>query len=274
MELEEPEEIKKFRRELRARKYSISSEATYISCLKFLYFKVDKELKIEKIKDHIITIKKRSYHKQMVATTRNYYDFVLGIELDLKKLPYPRKEYKIPEVFSKGEMKKMIEYPKNLKHQLVMCLLYNCGLRIGELLHLKPEQINRERGVIKVENAKGNKERYIPFNGKLMKLYDEYFAEWKPEKYVFNGQKKLLYTESSVNQSLKYWAKKSGVYKHIHAHKLRHTYATHLHESGVDINIIKELLGHEDVKTTEVYLKTSQAYTSNLPSLLTDINVN
>lgn len=274
MEIEEPEEIQKFRRELLARKYSQNSITTYTSCLKTLYFKIDKELKIDKIKDYIITLQKRSYHRQVVATARNYYDFVLDIKLDLRDLPYPRKEYKIPEVFSKDEMKRLIEYPKNLKHQLIICLLYNCGLRIGELLHFIPEQINRERKVIQIKNAKGNKERNVPISEKLLILMGDYFRQYKPEKYMFNGQKKLLYTESSVNDLLKYWAKKAGINKRIHAHKLRHSYATHLHESGVDINIIKELLGHEDVKTTEVYLKTSQAYTNNLPSLLDNINVN
>jgi site-specific recombinase XerD len=270
---DEIKEIINFKRELLARKYSISSIETYCSCLKVLYFKCDTELKIEKIKDYIIAnIKERSYHKQIVATVRNYYDFVLNIKLQLRELPYPRKQEKIPEVFSIEEMRKLIQYPKNLKHQVIICLFYNCGFRMSELLYLKPEHINRSRLEIMIKGSKGNKDRNVPITEKLLNLLERYYKEFKPTKYLFNGQHGPLYTESSINQFLKYWAKKCGINKKIHAHKLRHTFATHLHESGVDLNIINELLGHSDVKTTEIYTKTSQAY-RKAPSLLSNIDI-
>lgn len=261
----------KFKRELLVRKYSQNSIDTYVSCFKILEQKTD--LKIESIKSFLITVNNRSYHKQLVATARNYYDFVLKTKLDLSELPYPRKEEKIPEVFSVEEIKKLIEFPKNLKHQVIICILYNCGLRISELINLQLSDIDRERMILKIKNSKQNKDRNVPIQPKILELIEKYYREYKPEKYLLNGQQGLLYTESSINQLLKYYAKKVGINKKIHAHKMRHCYATHLHESGTDLNIIKNLLGHSNVKTTEIYTKVSKAYTSKVPSLLNGINI-
>lgn len=270
---DETEEEVKFKRELLVRKYSQSSIDTYVSCLRVIMFKSGKSLNIENIKDFVITINNRSYHKQIVATIRNYYEFVLKQKLDLSDLPYPRKEEKIPEVLSVEEVKKIINFPKNLKHQVIICSLYNCGLRISELINLKLSDIDRERMVLKIKSSKGNKDRNVPIQAKILDLYERYYHEFKPKTYLLNGQHGLTYTESSINQLLKYWAAKAGINKRIHAHKLRHCYATHLHESGIDLNIIKELLGHSDVKTTEIYTKVSKAYTSKVPSLLNDMNI-
>lgn len=266
-------EYDKFKRELLVRKYSQSSMETYISCLKVITSKTNNDLSLDKIKDFIITIQNRSYHKQIVATIRNYYKFVLKKELDLSDLPYPRKEFKIPEVFSVQEIAKIINYPKNLKHQVVICMLYNCGLRISELINLELSHIDRERMVLKIKASKQNKDRNVPIQPKILDLMERYYKDFKPTKYLLNGQQGLLYTESSINQLLKYYAKKVGITKKIHAHKLRHCYATHLHEIGTDLNIIKDLLGHSDVKTTEIYTKTSNVYTKKVPSLLNDMNV-
>lgn len=266
-------EYDKFRRELLFRKYSQSSMDTYISCLKVIMEKTNNNLSLERVKDFVITIKNRSYHKQIVATIRNYYKFVLKKELDLSDLPYPRKEFKIPEVFSVQEVKKIVDCPKNLKHQVIICLLYNCGLRISELINLELSNIDRERMVLKIKASKQNKDRNVPIQLEILKLMEDYYREFKPTKYLLNGQQGLLYTESSINQLLKYYAKRVGITKRIHAHKLRHCYATHLHEIGTDLNIIKDLLGHSDVKTTEIYTKTSNAYTKKIPSLLIGMNL-
>jgi len=261
----------KFYRELLARKYAQSSIETYISCLRVIEQKVSNNFDVDKIKDYIINnVNNRSYHKQFVATTRRYFEYVLKIKLDLSDLPYPRKEESIPIVLSRDEIKKLIQYPKNLKHQLIICLFYNCGLRMQELICLKLEHIDRERMEVNVVFGKGNKSRNIPIEYNLIQLLDKYLTEYKPSKYVFNGQFSDRYTESSVNQLLKYWAKKAGIIKNIHAHTLRHSYATHLHEQGTELIIIQELLGHSNIKTTDIYTRTSQAR-KRVPSLLNNI---
>lgn len=265
-------QVSDLRRELLVRKYSQSSIDTYCSCLNVVISKVGSGLDLEKIKDFLITVNKRSYHKQIVASVRNYYDFVLKKPIDLSDLPYPRKEEIIPEVFSVDEMKRIIEFPKNLKHQAIICLLYSCGLRIGEVLRLELTDINRSRMEIFIRRSKQNKDRIVPIDENTLSLLEKYYKAYKPVKYLFNGQHGGQYTETSINSLLKYWAKSAGVKKSIHAHKLRHTYATHLHERGVDLNIIKDLLGHADVKTTEIYTKTSQAK-KRVGSLLTGIKI-
>lgn len=260
-----------FKRELLARKYAQASIDTYLSLLRIIEHKISPTFDIQKIKDYIIeNIKERSYHKQFVATTRRYFEYVLKIKLDLSDLPYPRKEEKIPMVLSRDEIKRLIQQPKNLKHQLIICLFYNCGLRMGELLYLKPEHIDRDRMEVNIKGAKGNKSRNIPIEQNVLILLDKYLNEYKPKEYIFNGQFGNLYSERSINQFLKYWCKKAGVNKSISAHTLRHSYATHLHESGIELAVIQELLGHSNIKTTDIYTKTSQAR-KRVPSLLNDL---
>lgn len=270
MEVKSQEE-QAFYRELLARKYAQSSIETYISCLRVIQQKVTPDFDIEKIKDYIIeNVKERSYHSQFVATVRRYYEFVLKIKIDLSDLPYPRKEEKIPVVLSRDEIKRLIRQPKNLKHQLIICLLYNCGLRMSELLYLKLENIDRSRMEVNIKMSKGNKSRNIPIEQNVIKLLDEYLLEYKPKEYIFNGQFGNVYSERSVNELIKYWSKKAGISKNIHAHTLRHSYATHLHEGGTELAVIQELLGHNNIKTTDIYTKTSQAR-KRVPSLLNDI---
>ena len=270
MELKTKEE-EAFCRELLARKYAQRSIETYISVLRVIQQKISYTIEVQKIKDYIISnVNERSYHKQFVATTRRYYEHVLKIKLDLSDLPYPRKEEKIPNVLSSDEIKRLIQKPKNMKHQLIICLFYNCGLRMSELLYLKPDNIDRSRMEVCIKNAKGNKARNIPIEQNAIDLLDKYLEQFKPIKYVFNGQFGGLYTESSINQLLKYWAKKAGITKKISAHTLRHSYATHLHESGIELAVIQELLGHSNIKTTDIYTKTSQAR-KRVPSLLNGV---
>lgn len=265
-------ETDKFKRELLLRKYAQNSIDTYVSLLGVLIDRT--QLDLQKVKDYLCTVKNRSYHKQLVAAYRNYCDFVLKSPISLNDIPYPRKEEKLPEVLSVAEVKKLIEYPKNYKHQAIICLLYNCGLRVSELINLKMSEIDRKRGVITIRGAKQNKDRQVPLSADLAELLVKYYKSYKPDTYLFNGQQGLLYTESSVNQLLKYWAKKAGINKRIHAHKLRHCFATHLHEAGTDLSIIQKLLGHSDIKTTDIYTKVSTAYVNRVPSLITKMNLN
>lgn len=261
-----------FKRELRLRRYSLKTIETYTSCLTVLVEKVSPELDIEKIKDYLLTIKSQNYHKQMVASVRNYYEFVLKINLDLSDLPYPRKEEHLPDVLSASEVKRLIEFPKNLKHQVIICYLYNCGLRVGELINLKLSDIDRERMVLHIRQAKGKKDREVPLHHELLNLTERYYRQFKPKEFLLNGQFSLQYSERSVNLLLKYWAKQAGIKRRIHAHKLRHCYGTHLHEMGIDLNIIQRLMGHKNIKTTNIYTKTSMAHKS-APSLLSSINI-
>lgn len=250
------------------RKYSYNTIETYCSCLKVIFDKCGENPSIDSVKGYLLTIENRNYHKQIVATFRNYCLFVLGIKLNLQDIPYPRKEQKLPEIFSQQEMSALISYPKNLKHQAIICLLYGGGLRVGELINLKISDIDSSRMVINVRAAKNNKDRQVMLDQSLLELLRDYVREYKPSTYLFNGQKKDQYSERSVNELLKYWSLKADIKKGIHAHLLRHSFATHLLDAGTDMSIIQKLLGHSNIKTTEIYAKVSTALISQVKSPL------
>lgn len=152
-------------------------------------------------------------------------------------------------------------------------MLYGCGLRIGEVLNMKITDIDSKRMVINVRQGKGLKDRQIGLSQQLLNLLRDYFKEFKPKEYLFNGQFSNQYTASSINQLLKYYADKAGIKKRIHAHKLRHCYATHLLESGTDMTLIQKLLGHKKIETTQIYAHISTALTSKIQSPLSQIQL-
>jgi len=260
-----------FKRELMIRKYALNSVETYCSCLGVMFSKIGETPTIDQIKDMMLEFKNFNYHKQMVATVRHYFEWVLNVKIDLKDIPYPRREYKLPEVLSVEDVQKIISFPKNEKHQAIICLLYGTGIRVSELINLKVTDIDSQRMVINIRASKGNKDRQIMLDYNLLNVLRKHYAKEKNEIYVFGGQFKNQYSERSVNEMLKYWAKKAGVNKRIYAHIFRHSFATHLLESGTDMAIIQKLLGHNDIKTTEIYAKVSTKIISRINSPLNNI---
>ena len=249
-----------FRRELVLRKYAISTVDTYTSCLNLIISKIGDHPTLDQIKDFLITIKNYSYHKQMVATIHRYFEFVLKKPLRLDDIPFPRRVEKLQEILSIEEMQRLIEYPKNKKHQAIIFLLYGCGLRVGEVLNLKMADIDQERMVLTVKEGKGNKDRQVGIDEGILSIILDYYNQALPDEYLFKGQFGGQYSNESINTFLKYYAKKAGITKRIHAHKLRSCYATHLHEGGVEARTIQKLLGHKNIKTTDDYLKNSRVH--------------
>jgi site-specific recombinase XerD len=195
-----------------------------------------------------------------------YFEFVLKEPIDLKDLPYPKKEYKLPEVLSKHEAELIYKQIHNVKHKAIFCLLYGCGLRRSEVLHLKPHDIDRTRMIVNVRQAKNNKDRQVMLDKKLLLLLEQYYRQYRPTEYMFNGQYGNIYSGSSINLFLKYYSKKARVKKKVKAHTLRHSFATHLLEDGVDISIIQKLLGHASLKTTLIYVHISNKHISGIKS--------
>lgn len=264
-------EIEYFKRELMLRNYTASTVQTYTSCAKVFCYKIGFNPTIDQIKDFLLTIKNYSYHKQMVGTIHRYFEFVLKKKLFLDDIPMPRKEYSLPEILSIEEVQLIFNQCHNLKHLSILSLLYGCGIRMQELLNLKISDIDGSRKIINIRMGKGLKDRQIPMSAQLHGLLRKYFATFRPKEYLFNGQFGNQYTSSSVNQLLKYYAGKAGIKKRIHAHKLRHCYATHLLESGTDMALIQKLLGHKNIKTTQIYSHISTALLSKVQSPINNI---
>ncbi|MCK0147180.1 site-specific integrase [Arenibacter sp. F26102] len=194
-----------------------------------------------------------SYLNQAINAIKFYYEVVLGMPNRFYEIERPRREFKLPTVISKEEVLTIIENANNLKHKCIIELLYSSGLRRSELLNLKITDVDSKRMLIRVESAKGNKDRYTLLSQTALEDLRIYFKEWKPQNYLFEGRKAGKYSAESVLQIVKGAAERARISQNVTPHVLRHSFATHLLESGVDLRQIQVLLGHGSSKTTEIY---------------------
>ena len=171
----------------------------------------------------------------------------------------PRKDKKLPIVLSKDNVKKIIEHTNNIKHRCIVSLLYSAGLRRSELLNLKLSDIDSSRMLVFIKDAKGNKDRYTLLSTNILNDLRLYYKEWKPTTYLFEGQKNEQYSAASVGKIVTEAAIKAGIKKRVSPHTLRHSFATHLLESGTDLRYIQLLLGHSSTKTTEIYTHVAKS---------------
>ena len=177
-------------------------------------------------------------------------------------LPSIERQKKLPVVLSKSEIRRLIEAPKLLKHRLIIALLYGCGVRNFECCKIEITDVDFDRKTLHIREGKGRKDRYVPLSNMLIRGIKTYLVAEKPVKYLFNGKsrtgQKNALTSRGVQWAVKEARQKAGIRKQVTAHNLRHTYATHLLEMGTDIVTLKELLGHEDIQTTLIYLHVAQ----------------
>lgn len=243
-------------------RYADRSIKTYASHLAY-FLKVSSKLKTEDItqkqlEDFIIWLVEKknvgqSYQKAMIATITKFYKEIFQRNINLKHLYPKRKENKLPKFLTKEEVKKILAATENLKHKAILTTIYSCGLRLSEVLELKIADIKTRENLLLVRQAKGKKDRVVMLSPLLLELLRTYYKTYKPKTYLFEGQEGEKYSERSVQQILKNALIKASIISPASVHTLRHSYATHLLENGTDIRIIKELLGHNNIKTTEIY---------------------
>ena len=200
-----------------------------------------------------------------------FYSLVVNQPMKLAQVPWPKKDRKLPQPVEASDIQKMIQVCGNIKHKAIICLLYGCGLRVSEVLNLKAEHIDSKAMIINIIAGKGKKDRIVMLDGGLLELLRTYYVAYQPQEYLFNGQFSNQYSERSINQFLKLYAKKAQVRGRIHAHLLRHSFATHALEAGTDISLIQKLLGHNSIKTTLIYTHVSRRTIANIPSPLAAI---
>lgn len=178
----------------------------------------------------------------------------------------------LPDVLSKEEIKSILDATgPDIRLFCMFSLLYSAGLRISELLDLKPHDINVSRSLIRVRQGKGRKDRYTLLSKPLVRKLTEYTKLYKPQEWLFERYKGEPFTESIVSKKLKEAAKEAGITKRVYPHLLRHSFATHLIEQGTDLKIVKELLGHNQLKTTEMYVHIADTFKSSIRTPLDDI---
>ena len=199
-----------------------------------------------------------TYFKHCVYGLRFFFR-LYDLEDRVIQLPTLKNERKLPVVLSQTELRRLFFAPQRLKQRVLLTLIYSAGLRVGEVCRLKIADVDSDRMQVRIVQSKGHKDRYVPLSKYALSGLRKYFLSSKPKVYLFNGrQKGKALGHSAVQQSFRLAVKTAGIQKAVSVHSLRHSYATHLLEQGVDIVTIKELLGHSNVSTTMMYLHVAQ----------------
>jgi integrase/recombinase XerD len=263
-------------------RYSGRTNGTYLALLEvyFKYFNDRDPLTIsmeeisEFVYDFIVTNGYSiSYQNQMISAIKTFYRISGRTRIDLELIERPRRSRALPKVFLKEEVKRILNATRNNKHKLLLWIIYSCGLRRSEVTNIRLSDLDRDRGVVHIREGKGRVDRIVPVSRKVWEKLDEYLDSFHPEKYLFEGQSGGRYSAESVYRVFKQALQRAGIKKEVGVHSLRHSYATHLHESGLDIRYIQELLGHRSTRTTEIYTHVSRRNLVVVRSPIEDMDV-
>ena len=252
--------------DLRIRNYAPSTVECYIrSVAEFAnYFKKSPEhLGPEEIRSwqlYLLNEKrvKLSSYIQAVCGLRFFYRNTLNRKIDIERIPLPRYEKKLPLILSKEEVKALLEAPRNLGHRAILATMYGAGLRVSEVTRLKVCDLDRDRKVIWVRGGKGNKDRQVMLSDPLREVLAAYWRWKRPTEWLFPGGKPgCPLARETVFDTCRKAARRAGINKPVHPHSLRHAFATHLLDDGINLLVIQTLLGHANLKTTARYLHVS-----------------
>ncbi|WP_443938385.1 tyrosine-type recombinase/integrase [Pedobacter sp. MW01-1-1] len=216
---------------------------------------------------HVLKLNENYLHSRINAV-KFFYEKVLHREGFFLDIPRPKKASILPKAINKSDIKKMFSVIKNRKHLLMLKLCYGMGLRVSEIVNLKISDIDSKSMHVLVSQAKGKKDRYVNLPESILLELRQYYIEYAPKSYLFEGQRAGQYTIRSVQAVFKKALNEAKINKQVGIHSLRHSYATHLLEAGTDISFIKELLGHNNLKTTLRYTALANRMISTIKSPL------
>jgi site-specific recombinase XerD len=222
----------------------------------FLYY----ELKVRKLGASTIN--------QHIGSLKNFYKLMppdSGVMKDISAMKNPSK---LPVVLTREETAALLGAVKNIKHRAIVELMYSSGVRLAECVELVPADIQRNNLLLRVRRGKGEKERYTIISTRALETLGAYYRAARPRKYLFEGRGAQQYGRRSIGKIVSDGAKRAGIAKRVSPHTLRHTFATHLLESGVSLRVIQKLLGHRSIKTTTIYTHVSNQCISNLTNPL------
>lgn len=214
-----------------------------------------------------------SQQNQRINAIKFYYEKVLGRNKEYYDIHRPKKEKHLPNVLSEEEITALLKSVKNIKHKTVLSLIYSAGLRISEAVNLKIEDIDSKRNLIMIRGSKGKKDRTTLLSQSILPLLREYYKQYRPNIYLFEGQHGAKYSAKSIQNVFKRALIRSGISKPATVHTLRHSFATHLLEHGTDLRYIQELLGHSSSKTTEIYTHITKRGVDKIISPLDNLNL-
>lgn len=276
------EGIERWRVRLEEKRYSKRTIEAYLSQIKifFRYYSNrdpedinDQDISYF-IEDHILKLGySASYQNVMISAIKLYYSITRSRKVSMGSLERPRRSRALPKVLSKEEVTKIFSSTRNAKHKLMLWLIYSCGLRRGEVINIKLSDLDRERSILHIREGKGKTDRMVPVSPKIWEKISVYTKSYCPVNYLFEGQGGGKYSVESVYSVFKQSLRRAGIRKDVGVHCLRHSYATHLHESGLDIRYIQELLGHKSSRTTEIYTHVSRRNLFSIRSPIEDIDI-
>ncbi len=236
------------------------------------YREITKE-QIEGFVFYLITKYKISDQKQnqLINAIKCYYEHTLGMPREYYNITRPKKSKDLPDVLSKEEVKNIINFPSNIKHKALLYLLYGAGLRVGEAVRLRVTDVRSGDGYLFIKDSKGKKDRHTTLSPLLLEILREYYREHKPSYWLFEGQDGGQYTAQSIQRIYRKAVTGTKSNPWSTPHTLRHSYATHLMEQGVNIRYIQSSLGHASTQTTEIYTRvlgiSNKTLTSPLDTL-------
>jgi site-specific recombinase XerD len=263
--------LRKLEENLKLKNYSQQTIKSYLNYVKkYLEFSDRKGINETSAKDFLlakISINNPASVGHNVFALKYFFREILHQKLDI---PNPKRNKTLPDILSVEEIKRMIEFTINIKHRFVIKLLYGTGLRVSEIINLKKEDIRFEEDLIKINLAKGKKDRFVKIPNSMKEDLKSY-VNLSKEEYLFESNRGGKLTKKTIAKIVQNAAKKAGIKKRVYPHLLRHSFATHLLEQGTDLRIIQKLLGHSDIKTTQRYTQISQASIKNIKSPLDNI---
>ena len=252
---------------LRGQRLSISSVRTYYNfILKLVDFLGDRNVADLSHRDIELFIEQRiaaenyalSTHRQCISAIKHFLELYDCGKIDTAAIKRPKKSRYLPTVLSKEEVISLLRLTRNLKHRAILAMIYSGGLRIGELLELKLSHIDVLRRQIIIKNSKGRKDRMVVLAESMLPLLNNYLSTYAPKLYFAEGQAGGPYSAQSVRAFLQESCRRAGIKKKVTPHTLRHSYATHMLENGIDLRYIQELLGHSKPETTMIYTHVSR----------------
>ena len=275
-------EIEQVRKKIRLKGYSEETLRNYVYSLEQwldeIYPLKPEDISKEQVEDYLyrlIWVEKMSESgvNGIINAIKFYYEEVCGKSRIVYDLTRPARPLQIPRLFSKQEVESILKHTENLKHRTILLVCYSSGLRVSEVVNLKVRDIDSGRMVLNILGAKGKKDRVVPLSPVLLKYLRQYFSVYHPKEYLFEGQGHPKYSPRSVQEILKKSKQRAGINKSGSVHALRHSYATHLLDKGVDITYIQKLLGHQDLKTTLKYLHVTVRDLHQIKSPLDDLEL-
>ncbi len=214
----------------------------------------------------------RSYQNQAISALRLFAEAVLETTAPTIDLPRPRKETRLPAVLSRVEVAAVLAKTRNPKHRAILMLLYSAGLRVSEVVRLRPEDLDSQRGMIRVRQGKGAKDRYTLLAKRAVEAVERYVESYPTGPWLFPGARADRHLSTrSVQRVVKRAARTAGIRKDVTAHTLRHSFATHLLEGGTNLRVIQELLGHSSARTTQIYTHVARSALEGVRSPLDNL---